>query len=249
MPFTPSHIAAVLPFVRTPLVPSALVIGSVVPDLVYYVPLPIPRGFTHSLVGAVTIDLALGIVLFVLWHLLLRAPVADLSPGWLRNRLPPQQGLKPGDMGWPRASTLVVLSLLLGIATHLIWDSFTHDGWVVSQLPALQQTFGPLAGYKWAQHGSTVIGAAIVTAWVLIWVRRTPVAQRPTGIAQRLRVGAWALVLGVAIALALSIWLGGVIAGTAVLDGSLLFVALTLGIGAGALVVVGLSIGWWTRRR
>ncbi|MEI5672079.1 MULTISPECIES: DUF4184 family protein [unclassified Nocardioides] len=37
MPFTLVHPAAVLPLVRTPLVPSALVLGSVAPDLPYFV--------------------------------------------------------------------------------------------------------------------------------------------------------------------------------------------------------------------
>jgi hypothetical protein len=66
VPFTPSHVAAVLPFARTPLVPSALVIGSMGPDLFYYVPLPIERSFTHSLTGVFTVDLVLGVVLFAL---------------------------------------------------------------------------------------------------------------------------------------------------------------------------------------
>lgn len=36
MPFTPSHVAAALPFLRTPLIPAALVIGTMTPDLFYY---------------------------------------------------------------------------------------------------------------------------------------------------------------------------------------------------------------------
>ncbi|MEE2045837.1 DUF4184 family protein, partial [Nocardiopsis tropica] len=38
MPFTLSHVAAVLPLARTRLPPAALVVGSVVPDLPYYLP-------------------------------------------------------------------------------------------------------------------------------------------------------------------------------------------------------------------
>jgi hypothetical protein len=38
VPFTPSHAAAVLPFLRTPLTASALVIGSITPDLPFYLP-------------------------------------------------------------------------------------------------------------------------------------------------------------------------------------------------------------------
>ena len=42
MPFTASHPAAILPFLRTPLPASALVAGSIAPDLPYYVPVDVP---------------------------------------------------------------------------------------------------------------------------------------------------------------------------------------------------------------
>lgn len=41
MPFTGSHPAAVLPLLRWGLIPSALVIGSMSPDLGYFLPLGI----------------------------------------------------------------------------------------------------------------------------------------------------------------------------------------------------------------
>ena len=50
MPFTGSHPAAVLPLMRWGLMPSALVIGSMVPDLPYFLPVP-DLGNTHSLIG------------------------------------------------------------------------------------------------------------------------------------------------------------------------------------------------------
>src|SRR5215207_10039344 len=43
MPFTPSHMAAALPFVRTPLIPSAIAIGTMAPDVPYFVPLGVAR--------------------------------------------------------------------------------------------------------------------------------------------------------------------------------------------------------------
>ena len=59
MPFTPSHAAAVLPFLRTPLPASALVAGSVAPDLPYYLPGDLSWE-THSALAVVTTDLLLG---------------------------------------------------------------------------------------------------------------------------------------------------------------------------------------------
>jgi hypothetical protein len=50
MPFTPSHIAAALRFLRTPLIPAAVVVGTMAPD----------RDLSHSVLGLVTVDLLVG---------------------------------------------------------------------------------------------------------------------------------------------------------------------------------------------
>ena len=72
MPFTPAHVAAVLPLVGKGrpkwAVPSALVIGSMVPDLLYFVPIRSDRTLSHSLTGIVTFDLALGLLCVALWR-------------------------------------------------------------------------------------------------------------------------------------------------------------------------------------
>jgi hypothetical protein len=68
LPFTGSHPAAVLPLLRTPLPASALVIGSLTPDLPYYVPIRLAgfyppvtlRGPTHTLWGVLTLDVVIG---------------------------------------------------------------------------------------------------------------------------------------------------------------------------------------------
>ena len=86
MPFTPSHAAAVLPFLGTPLPASALVIGSVAPDLPYYLPVELPWD-THTASAVVTVDLLLGALAWVVWHALLAEPALAGAPGALRSRL------------------------------------------------------------------------------------------------------------------------------------------------------------------
>ncbi|MCA0145941.1 DUF4184 family protein [Blastococcus sp. LR1] len=75
MPFSGSHPAAVLPFLRTPPSASALVAGSLAPDIPYYVPLDLPWR-THTALAVVTTDVVLG----------LRARLAPVRVG-LRARL------------------------------------------------------------------------------------------------------------------------------------------------------------------
>jgi hypothetical protein len=186
VPFTGSHPAAVLPLMRSGLVPSALVIGSMVPDLFYY--LPLSDGIesqlshhTHTAVGVLGLDLVLGLAVFVIWQVLV-APLAVAVAGQaVRARLAP--GL---PVPWRRhfaglrAAGTVLVSLWVGAATHVFWDEFTHPGrWGARHLSWLADSHGPLAGYQWAQYASGVVGALLIADAVRRWWQHTPVAARP----------------------------------------------------------------------
>src|SRR5690606_25366889 len=51
--------------------------------------------------------------------------------------------------------------------------------WGVDMLPLLQQSWGPLTGYKWLQHGSSALGLLILAVYALLWLRRVEVVRRP----------------------------------------------------------------------
>ena len=178
MPFTGSHPAAVLPFLRAPLPASALVIGSIAPDLPFY--LPIPQWYaTHTWLAGVTTDLRLGLLAWALWHGLLAEPALATAPAALRGRL-------AGRVASVRQVLLLVLALLLGTATHLAWDEFTHPRrWGAEHIPALAQSWGALPGYRWLQYASSVAGLAVLAIWVLRWWRRTPTLPGRAGTAAR----------------------------------------------------------------
>ena len=89
MPITFSHPAAVVPLLGVGLVPSALVIGSITPDLPYYLPGPLTSARTHAASGIVTFDLVLGLLAFLVWHVLLAPTAVALAPAALRERLAP----------------------------------------------------------------------------------------------------------------------------------------------------------------
>ena len=101
MPFTASHAAAVLPLLRTPLPASALVIGSIAPDLPYYLPVPLPWA-THTALAVGTVDVLLGGLAWALWTLiLLGLPVITWLDQLLRQAGRPRKGpgLLPKDAG------------------------------------------------------------------------------------------------------------------------------------------------------
>ncbi|MDX2399843.1 DUF4184 family protein [Microbacterium algeriense] len=181
MPFTPSHAVVALPFVRTPLVPAAIAIGAMTPDLPLFVRgVGLNYSFTHGFGNVVWTGL-LAFGLFLLWRVVLRPAVPELSPAWLARRLPPEWEDR-GTVAARRAvgagekrsyPVLLALSLLLGVLSHILWDLFTHEGrWGVQLVPGLDEMWGPLAGFKWLQHGSSVIGLAVIAVWALLWLRR-----------------------------------------------------------------------------
>ena len=175
MPFTLSHIAAVLPLRSRLLLPSGLVVGATVPDVPLFVSLS-DRPTTHSLLGMVTWDLGMGLVLLAVFHLLLKRPLLALSPRVLRDRLTPvADGLTRR-----RALLAAVPSILLGTATHVAWDAFTHlTGPVVQAFPELTTVVNGMAFYRWAQYGSGVLGGLAVLVWAGWWLWRAPAVPSP----------------------------------------------------------------------
>ena len=163
------HPAVVLPLQRLGLPLSALVVGAVAPDAPVYLPVGVSYPTTHS-GGGLAIDVVIGLVVLWLWFALLRDAVVDLTPA-LRRRVPARARL-----GW-RAWLLAPLALAIGSATHVLWDSCTHDwGFVVQELAFLREEYGPIPRYRWLQHASTVVGSVVVATYGVL-----PPAQASRG--------------------------------------------------------------------
>ncbi|PZU45939.1 MAG: DUF4184 domain-containing protein [Microbacterium sp.] len=211
MPFTPSHAVVALPFVRTPLLPAAIAVGAMTPDLPLFVRgTPVTYQTTHT---NLVLSTAIALVLLALWCAVLRPAVRELSPLWLARRLPAEwdRGALVAPEWWSRrgvavSAAILVLSLLLGVLSHIVWDAFTHEGrWGVALVPALESSWGPLPGYKWMQYASSVGGLAILAICAALWLRR----RTPAPAQGRVFPGAvrwvWWLSLPVALVAALAI--------------------------------------------
>lgn len=247
MPFTPSHVVAILPFARTPLAPAALAIGAMTPDIPYFLPVNADRNLTHSLVGAVTVDLLVGLVAFALWVLLLRAPVLDYSPAWLRERMAPTARWRV--RGVVVSTLLVVAAIELGILTHLLLDLFTHEGgWLETVAPVTSTRIGPFSIANVIHAAVSIVTAALLAWWVLRWARRTPRTERPSRLRPVERPAAWGIVAAVLVAVGIVCWWGGVRVGFHPLDpdnlGASFFVAVAVA-GAAALA---LTLLWRLRK-
>jgi hypothetical protein len=159
-----------------------------------------------------------------------------------------------------RRSGWALLSLVIGIATHLVWDSFTHgDGYVVTHVPLLSATaFGDLTWARLLQHVSTVVGLVVIA--VYLWRRRGSVgrgaARQGTAVRRTTRRGLWAVVavaVGGAVLGTVRWWSvgsssdGAVLTARDVVEGVLSDVAT----GAGAALIAALLLHvavWWAVR-
>lgn len=214
MPFTPSHAVVALPFVRSPLLPAAIAIGAMTPDLPLFLrgtPLTYQATHTNLLLSAV-----IALALLAAWYVVLRPAVRELSPGWIARRVPGEWDDAFGIRAWwSRRSALVsgallALSLAIGVVSHIVWDAFTHEGrWGVRMLPALVEPWGPLLGYKWLQHGSSVIALGILVGYGARWLATRTPAPTLTRLLPGVVRWAWWLSLPVTLAIA---WIVGLAA-------------------------------------
>lgn len=166
MPFTFAHPAIVLPFKfikRNEISLSALIIGSMTPDFEYFLRMQLIGRYGHTVEGMFVMDLPIAIGLFLIFHRVIKAPLIQNCPGYFQKRLQPLLTFQA--MNYLRKNPIAfIVCLLIGIASHIIWDGFTHhDGDFVSMYDFLSMKVdGRLPLFRYLQHGSTIAGFAII---------------------------------------------------------------------------------------
>lgn len=164
MPFTFSHPAIVIPILkRFPkwISPTGLIIGSLLPDFEYFIRMTITSEFSHTLIGVLWFNLPLGVILCYFFHQIIKIPLVNNSPLFIQTRL-----LNYSNVNWhlyfKNNYRAVLFSLLIGVLTHIIWDSFTHhNAYFVIEL-SLDKTFLLIPIFKYLQHLSTIIGGLYI---------------------------------------------------------------------------------------
>jgi hypothetical protein len=169
MPFTFAHPAAVLPLRRfKSLHMAALMVGSITPDLPYYVPARYSRLMleTHTAIGALYLDIPLGFVTLLVGFLLRRPLSVLMTPRARALCLQSMERFKEDPRNWLWAP----LAIYIGVWSHILWDAFTHDnGSVVKRVAALSApiTIGDYTGTLChvLQYVSSVAGLLILAIW------------------------------------------------------------------------------------
>ncbi len=173
MPFTLSHPAIIFPLLKSKykLSFTALVVGSLVPDFEFFLQMREVDNIGHHWYGVFLFDLPMGLMCCFLFHNLLKNIFV--------NNLPDTFGFSLFDsinFDWNKYAMAniwwVLLSLFIGISSHIFVDGFTHyDGFFVMLLPMLSNTIYILnvsiPVYLFLQIVFSVIGILIVAIRLL----------------------------------------------------------------------------------
>ncbi|RKE18274.1 DUF4184 family protein [Streptomyces sp. TLI_171] len=173
MPFTPSHVAAVVPGLRAArrrgaLVAAGLVAGSMAPDVPFFAESLVRGvyrygGLTHRWWAAPTLDVAIGAGLVAGWYGLWRGPVGRAVPGAWVEVAPPERLAG-------RELALAAGAVAAGAATHLVWDSFTHHGRAgVRAFPVLERTVRGVPLHTVLQYGTSLLGLGVLARYAGPW--------------------------------------------------------------------------------
>ncbi len=174
MPFTFAHPAIILPlhrFFRRWVSLTALIIGSIIPDFEYFIRMSSNRSYSHTLSGMFWFDLPLGILVCFIYHNLVRNTFISQLPYVLHSRLSNFKRFswnKYFQKNW----LIVIISMLIGTFSHLVWDHFTHERGYVLQLynffnQDINDTVLPVPEYTTLQVISSIAGVLIVMVAIL----------------------------------------------------------------------------------
>ena len=156
---------------------SAVVCGCFAPDFEYFIRLA-PRGkFGHTLPGLFLFDLPFGLIMLWLFHRYAKEPLWTWLPESLRQRT--TLGPRTLPLKSPAQTALILVSILVGSVTHILWDSFTHPTlWLYHHWRLLSYTvqlplLGPVQYYRLIQNASTVFGTIVLLIWLQRWFHST----------------------------------------------------------------------------
>ncbi len=219
MPFTVSHTVAAIPLAKylgKYGAMSPLVIGSMTPDIAYITPFLVhQRMDSHSLIGLYLFCIPMGLTVYFLYHLLMAPVIVSILPKSIQNHLSNDlfQGKLPNI-----PSHVLVLSLVIGALTHIIWDFFTHQSGLPQFVHWMNVSIMNIDGYhimpyRVLQHFSSLFGLALLIFWGMRWFNRTK--NQPKALTSQ---SGWrapkSLVLLAFVVISLSSIIGGLFLGT-----------------------------------
>lgn len=192
MAFTVAHIAAVLPLKRFRYLHfEALIIGTLLPDLPYYIDgSNAVRDLSHQWLGLLSYCLPWGLVVFIIWLWLFKPAIKSLINPWYLSLNNSSVAFfnssfycaSTADQPFKRRFWLqkkltfwlsVIFGLILGALTHLTWDGVTHpDGFIANRTAWLQSSLyigmlkETITTARLLQYLSSILGLLVLLSFV-----------------------------------------------------------------------------------
>jgi hypothetical protein len=171
MPFTFCHPAIILPFSKyKKLSTSALIIGSTAPDFEYFIRMDLIRTHSHDFWAMFYFNLPLTIILYIIFQKIVKTPLINHLPTPLFQRFQPY---KQEQINLPSLKNifLITTSALIGIFSHLLWDSFTHQSGFFENHFSFQLHHFHLLGneyvvFRFLQFWSSIFGGIYIIYFV-----------------------------------------------------------------------------------
>ncbi len=166
MPFTFAHPAVVLPLKKKwhkHFNLTALVLGSMAPDFEYFVKMRIESKIGHSFMGFIIFNLPLVVVISLVFHFVIKNTLILHLPNKVNSLIKQKEKHTLPDYCWIKWCFIFIYSAIIGMFSHTLWDSFTHEaGYFVLMFPVLKTRILNFPIYKLLQHGGTFIGFLVI---------------------------------------------------------------------------------------
>lgn len=188
MPFTLAHPATVLPL-KAKFAKyfdlTGLILGSMAPDYEYFIRFRPEAVIGHKIIGFLLLNLPLCFAIAFLFHKIIKEPFVMSMPSPF-DRWYLYMALKDWRLCGFKGVIVFIYSSFLGMITHVLWDAFTHENGrfvnlflILSLKVHILEYSVPV--YKFLQHGSTLLGAAVICVFLfgLRDVKAVPISIRP----------------------------------------------------------------------
>lgn len=166
MPFTFSHPAIVLPFKNKYLNFSGLILGSMAPDFIYFVLFSPSSNIGHEFLGFFFFNLPMCFLINYVFYKYIQKVLILSMPNFILNKYMYLTKLK-NTLPSKKEKLKFAISCLIGMITHVFWDSFTHiSGFFVNNMDFLRGSINvfnmSISIYKIIQHSSTIVGFLVI---------------------------------------------------------------------------------------
>jgi hypothetical protein len=178
MPYTLAHPLFAYPLKhvnRKWLSVTGLVLGSMGPDMEYFIYLAPHQTIGHTIPGLFMQVIPLCILLGYLFHYMVKTSLALHLPSVFDMDKRAYGLLKHWDMRSLRAWIIYLASVIIGFCTHILVDAFTHErGYFVHHLDILNRSVVlNLPVFKLLQYSFSLLGLAVIALTIIFYLYKS----------------------------------------------------------------------------